>query len=49
MISALFSYNCDIVRKFRDNGIEIPYPQRDLHVRSPLPVPLHVAEKVSAV
>lgn len=33
--------NCDIVRKFRQNGVEIPFPQRDLHVRSPLPVPLH--------
>jgi small-conductance mechanosensitive channel len=32
--------NCAIVRKFRENGIEIPLPQRDLHVRSPLPVPL---------
>ncbi len=31
--------NCDIVRKFRENQIEIPFPQRDLHVRSPLPVP----------
>jgi small-conductance mechanosensitive channel len=31
--------NCAIVRKFRDNGVEIPYPQRDLHVRSPVPVP----------
>jgi small-conductance mechanosensitive channel len=27
--------NCAIVRKFRDYGIEIPYPQRDLHIRSP--------------
>ncbi len=27
--------NCAIVRKFRDYGIEIPYPQRDLHLRSP--------------
>jgi small-conductance mechanosensitive channel len=26
--------NCAIVRKFRENGIEIPFPQRDLHVRS---------------
>jgi small-conductance mechanosensitive channel len=33
--------NCAIVRKFRENGVEIPFPQRDLHVRSPLPVPLH--------
>jgi len=31
--------NCAIVTKFRENGIEIPFPQRDLHVRSPLPVP----------
>ena len=27
--------NCAIVRKFRQNNIEIPYPQRDLHLRSP--------------
>ncbi len=26
--------NCSIVRKFRENNIEIPYPQRDLHLRS---------------
>ena len=32
--------NCAIVRKFRQNNIEIPYPQRDLHVRSPLPIPV---------
>jgi small-conductance mechanosensitive channel len=32
--------NCAIVRKFREKGIEIPFPQRDLHVRSPLPLPL---------
>lgn len=32
--------NCAIVKKFRENNIEIPYPQRDLHVRSPLPLPL---------
>ncbi len=32
--------NCAIVRKFRERGIEIPFPQRDLHVRSPLPVPV---------
>ncbi len=31
--------NCEIVRKFRENQIEIPYPQRDLHLRTPLPVP----------
>jgi len=31
--------NCAIVKRFRDYNIEIPYPQRDLHVRSPLPVP----------
>lgn len=32
--------NCAIVRKFRARDIEIPFPQRDLHVRSPLPLPL---------
>ena len=32
--------NCAIVRKFRERNIEIPFPQRDLHVRSPLPVPM---------
>ena len=32
--------NIAIVRKFREFGIEIPFPQRDLHVRSPLPLPL---------
>ncbi len=32
--------NCAIVRKFRENNIEIPFPQRDFHVRSPLPLPI---------
>ncbi|MFC2088397.1 mechanosensitive ion channel family protein [Calditrichota bacterium] len=32
--------NIAIVNKFREYGVEIPFPQRDLHVRSPLPVPL---------
>jgi len=32
--------NCAFVRKFRENGIEIPIPQRDLHVRSSLPLPM---------
>lgn len=31
--------NCAIVKIFRNYNIEIPFPQRDLHVRSPLPVP----------
>jgi small-conductance mechanosensitive channel len=30
--------NCEIVRKFRENNVEIPYPQRDLHVRSSIPL-----------
>ena len=29
--------NCEIVRKFRANNVEIPYPQSDLHVRSSIP------------
>jgi small-conductance mechanosensitive channel len=32
--------NCAIVRKFRDNGVEIPFPQRDLHIRSSTQIPL---------
>jgi len=39
--------NCAIVRKFRENKIEIPFPQRDLHIQSTeiLSVPLpHQAE-----
>ncbi len=31
--------NCAIVRKFRENGVEIPFPQRDLHVRSSTTIP----------
>jgi small-conductance mechanosensitive channel len=31
--------NCAIVRKFRENNIEIPFPQRDLHVRSSETIP----------
>jgi small-conductance mechanosensitive channel len=27
--------NCAIVNAFRENKIEIPFPQRDLHLRSP--------------
>jgi small-conductance mechanosensitive channel len=40
--------NCAIVRKFRENGVEIPFPQRDLHVRSPLPVPFAAVEETSS-
>lgn len=36
----LSELNCSIVRKFRENGVEIPFPQRDLHVRSSIPLPL---------
>jgi small-conductance mechanosensitive channel len=33
--------NCAIVRKFRENGVEIPFPQRDLHLRSAVPLPVN--------
>jgi small-conductance mechanosensitive channel len=36
--------NCEIVRKFRQNGIEIPFPQRDVHMRSPVPIPFYTKE-----
>ena len=32
--------NCAIVDKFRQHGVEIPYPQQDLRLRSPLPLPV---------
>jgi small-conductance mechanosensitive channel len=32
--------NCEIVHKFRENKVEIPFPQRDLHLRSTLPFPV---------
>ena len=35
--------NIAIVRIFRKNNIEIPFPQRDLNFRGPLPLPLDVA------
>jgi len=31
--------HCAIVKKFRTHNVEIPFPQRDLHVRTPLPLP----------
>jgi len=32
--------NCAIVRKFRENDIEIPFPQRDLHLLTPKEISL---------
>lgn len=38
--------NCAIVRKFRENNVEIPFPQRDLHVRSSISIPMDKSDKV---
>ena len=40
--------NFAIVRKFRKYGVEIPFPQRDLHLRSSIPVPLDTLEKAAS-
>ncbi len=40
--------NCAIVRKFRQHAVEIPFPQHDVHIRSPLPVPF-ATEKTETV
>jgi small-conductance mechanosensitive channel len=37
--------NFAIVDKFREYGIEIPFPQRDLHVRSAVKVPVGHVDK----
>ncbi len=35
--------HCAIIKKFRYHDIEIPFPQRDLNLRSPLPLPVSSA------
>ena len=37
--------NCEIVRKFRENGIEIPFPQQDLYVKTPQPLVIDIINK----
>lgn len=39
--------NREIVHRFREHEIEIPFPQRDLHLRSPIPLP-HKMDSKSA-
>jgi len=40
--------NASIVHRFREYNIEIPFPQRDLHLRSPLPMPFAATETPQA-
>lgn len=37
--------NKAVVRKFREYGVEIPFPQRDLHVKSSISLPHHEENK----
>ncbi|MBU4254230.1 MAG: mechanosensitive ion channel [Acidobacteria bacterium] len=39
--------NFALIRKFRKYGVEIPFPQRDLHLRSSIPIPLDSLKKES--
>jgi small-conductance mechanosensitive channel len=32
--------HCAIIKIFRNHSVEIPFPQRALHVRTPLPFPI---------
>jgi len=40
----LSDINFEIDKRFRDNGVEIPFPQRDLHVRSSINIPVNKSE-----
>jgi len=35
-------YNWEILGALEANGIEIPFPQRDLHIRSSEPLPVRI-------
>ena len=37
--------NCEIVREFCKNGIEIPFPQQDLHVKTPQPLVIETSKQ----
>lgn len=37
--------NCSIVHQFREDQIEIAFPQQDIHLRSSIPFPLKATEK----
>ncbi len=41
--------NCALVRNFRKNGIEIPFPQRDLHLRSAVSLPVRQTQNDQGV
>lgn len=38
--------NCEIVRKFREHNIEIPFPQRDVYVKNPQQTSLNISDSV---
>lgn len=44
--TARHAINCAIVNKFREHNVEIPFPQRDLHMRSSVSIPFAESKQI---